>query len=139
MKVYKEMKKYLKGIAGSITSVPIIGILLAYIVYGSFDGVMGILILNILFSFSVMIAFIPFVGFLLHYVAMKGMILPFVLSATGIGETWLTTLLLVIYVIIGLLTTVVSTKMFLKDKSKFRTSGKKKAPAKKKSTGKKKK
>ena len=74
---------------------------IGYYVYGGLNGVFSMIILGILYSFSCVLACIPFVGIGIQYWTMTSLIFPWVQSLTGIEATWLTQTMFWITIVFG--------------------------------------
>ena len=84
--------------------------ILAYFVYDGVGGVLAIVLLGILFALSTILALIPFgMGVVAQVLVMKFVILPFVLDLTGLSATWLTGVMFWVYIVLGIITTIVIT------------------------------
>ena len=94
-----------------ITSIGLILIsgILGYFTYDSVDGALGMILLTFLFSLSIFLACVPFCGVVIQAVVMHFLIIPFVLNLTGLEQTGLVTGFFCVYLVMGLLITVLMT------------------------------
>ncbi|GMX58354.1 MAG: hypothetical protein MCSN_0080 [Candidatus Microsyncoccus archaeolyticus] len=76
---------------------------IGYYVYGGLNGVFSMIILGILYSFSCVLAFIPFAGIGVQYWAMSSLIFPWVQNLAGIEATWLTQTMFWITIVFGVI------------------------------------
>ncbi|MDD5696585.1 MAG: hypothetical protein PHO90_01250 [Candidatus Pacebacteria bacterium] len=67
---------------------------MGYYVYGGMGGITAMAILGVLYSISIAISFIPYVGVFIQGWVMIYQILPWVQDFTHIGTTWLTDIML---------------------------------------------
>ena len=82
---------------------------LGYFVYGGIDGVFAITILCVLYGLMVLLSLIPFIGIGLQYWASIQLVLPWVISNTGIYPTWLTTYILIYNMLLGFIFWIIVT------------------------------
>lgn len=97
-------------------STPIILIIvaiLAWFVYGTLNGVLAMLLLEIVISISLLIALIPFVGILFMYLLSEMVIIPNILSFTHIEYTWLVGAIKIFAYAIGFILTVITSFIVL--------------------------
>lgn len=87
--------------------------ILAWFVYGTLNGVLAMLLLEIVISISLLIALIPFVGILFMYLLSEMYIIPNILSFTHIEYTWLVDAIKIFAYVIGFFITAITTFMVL--------------------------
>jgi len=85
-------KKVLALGGGSSFSLLLLFSAIAYFVYGTLDGAIAIFIYDAVISLASYLGFVPFVGWLLYWFVASA-VTTFVLDLTGIGVTWLTSLI----------------------------------------------
>jgi len=88
--------------------------LLGYFVYGSINGALAILLLDLVCDLTVLVSVIPFVGCLIQAFLMK-MIIPKIAAITGIHLTWLTTAIFWTNLLFGVVVTAIVSIMVLKE------------------------
>jgi len=93
---------------GGIGTLDLLFALLGYFVYDGLDGLIGILLLSMCFTVLLLVALIPVVGAGIELALMWWVVMPKVLSFTGLGETWLTSLMVGVYLISGGILTFVT-------------------------------
>jgi hypothetical protein len=86
----------------------ILWVALGYFVYGGFSGALAILVLSLLFSVTILVSLIPFVGVVIQGLIMNYWIVPWTFGVTGITATWLTGIIFWINIIIGLIFTIIT-------------------------------
>lgn len=88
--------------------------ILAWFVYGSLNGVLSMILLDILLSISILIALIPFAGIFMMATLTEVWIIPTVLSFTHVEYTWLVTVLKFIAYFCGTIVTMFTTAIVMK-------------------------
>ncbi|MFA5755095.1 MAG: hypothetical protein WC909_01875 [Candidatus Paceibacterota bacterium] len=73
---------------------------LGYFMYGV-DGVFAIAILYMICLLLILLCYIPFIGIILQYWISMKIVLPLIISITGIESTWLTTIVIIYTMILG--------------------------------------
>jgi hypothetical protein len=86
---------------GGISVLLVLFAALGYFVYGGLNGAFAMVILSVLYGFAILLSFVPFIGIGLQYWVSVEMVLPWVISLTGIQPTWLTTIMLTIEMVGG--------------------------------------
>lgn len=76
---------------------------LGYFVYGGMNGVFAVFILCVLYCLAVFLSCVPLVGIVLQGVVSLLWIFPLIKSFTGIEQTWLTSLIIVLFMLYGLI------------------------------------
>jgi hypothetical protein len=75
---------------------------IGYFLYGGMNGFFAIFLLSILFEFAILLSVIPFIGPAVQGWVSFMVILPAMESFAGIQSTWLTTLMIIVYIVCGL-------------------------------------
>ena len=86
---------------------PFLAFTLGYFQYGGLDGGLAVLLYDIIIGFASLLGFIPIAGVLLYFMVAKFIITPWVLSFTGITESWVTSL----FFFLGLGSSIIATIM----------------------------
>ena len=86
--------------------------LLGYFVYGGIKGALAILLLCIVFDFTLFLSLIPFVGWLVQALLMKVAIAD-ILALTCISTTWLTSTIFWVYLVFGIIISIASSLIVL--------------------------
>lgn len=81
--------------------------ILGYFVYGSIDGILGMIPLTFFFSLSLFLACIPFCGVAVPAVVMYSLIIPWVWGLIKVEQTWLVMGFFYVYLLMGLFLTYV--------------------------------
>jgi hypothetical protein len=79
---------------------------LGYFVYGGTPGAIAVVVVSFVYGLTIIIALIPYVGFLVQIAAIHYYVWPWVSEFTHIQGTWLTDILWVITIIAGFIYTV---------------------------------
>lgn len=79
--------------------------ILAYFVYGSLAGVLGMLLLYFIVSLVCILCLIPIVGWIISVSINWYIVIPIILAFTGLEYTWLVSLIFAYSVIVGLIIT----------------------------------
>ncbi len=88
--------------------------ILGYFIYGhSMDSAIGIFLLNVTSTFSMLLGLIPFAGFMFTYMINTQYLFPYIYSLTGIYDTWLTNLIWWISETVSLILTIITTAIIL--------------------------
>lgn len=106
-------KKVLALGGGSSFSLLLFFSAMAYFVYGTVDGAIAIFVYDAVISLASYLGFVPFVGWLLYWFVASQMVTPFVLDLTGIGATWLTSLIFWIGFVFSIIFCAITTIMAL--------------------------
>jgi len=80
-------------------------IILSWFVYGTWSGVLSMLLLYIVLGISLIISIIPFIGIILMYIISESWTIPTILSFTNTEYTWIVTLIKVLIYIFGFIIT----------------------------------
>ncbi|MCK9577133.1 MAG: hypothetical protein M0R51_14610 [Clostridia bacterium] len=80
---------------------------LGYFVYDGINGAIAIFALSFLYSAAALISIIPGIGIIIQYYVSIYLILPFIIELTGITVSWLTTAMLVVSMIYGVIITII--------------------------------
>lgn len=87
---------------------------LGFFVYDGLNGALAMIVLSFLFGLAALLSIIPVVGVFIQYYVSITYILPFIINLTGITATWLTTTMLVVSIIMGIIITAMTTFVLLK-------------------------
>jgi hypothetical protein len=101
-----EAKTYMQSGYSGLLYLAIVAVL-GYFVYGGIDGALAMVLVWFILGLCIILAMIPFVGIVLQWWVSTAYVIPFLFELTGIGETWLTTVTLIIMLAIGILVTIV--------------------------------
>jgi len=74
---------------------------MGYFVYGGLDGALAMIVLYLLLGVVALLSLIPFIGIVLQYWVSTQITIMWIISITGIYATWLTTLMLIVFMIMG--------------------------------------
>jgi len=92
----------------------VVAALFGYFVYNrTIAGALGAGLLCFILELSVLIAMVPFAGVFIQGFLDITWLIPSILSMTGLWDTWLVTLMLVIALIVGAIVTIVTSLMVL--------------------------
>lgn len=80
--------------------------IIGYFVYDSVSLSLAIVVLTILYSFTMLFSMIPILGVVTQYLLMKFVIFPIVISLTGLYVTWLTTAIFWVFMIFGIIVNI---------------------------------
>jgi hypothetical protein len=75
--------------------------LIGYFMYDGLSGSLAMIILCMVCLITMILSVIPFIGYPLQYLVSKMVVVPWVMSLTGIHDTWLTSVIFFIYLIPG--------------------------------------
>lgn len=102
------MNKKMRGSSSSIiSSTLIIFAILGYFVYGTLNGVLAVVLLYFITGIINILSLIPIIGWIASSLINWFIIIPWIMSFTGIEMSWLIYLLFGYQVIIGLIITSV--------------------------------
>lgn len=90
-----------------------------YFMYGGLSGSLAMIVLCMVCLITLALSVIPFVGYPLQYLVSKMVTVPWVISLTGIHDTWLTSVIFFIYLIPGAFFWFGISKAGLKDLKKI--------------------
>ncbi|MFA5009163.1 MAG: hypothetical protein WC534_01105 [Candidatus Paceibacterota bacterium] len=107
---YEDLNPYFVPFygAGMVVGLAIFGGL-GYFVYGGLGGAFAIILVMFFYGLTGLLGFIPYIGFLVQAVASYFFVWPWVSGFTHISGTWLTTLILVLCIIGGMVNTYLTT------------------------------
>lgn len=74
---------------------------MGYFVYGGLDGAIAMIVLYLLLGAVALLSLIPFIGIVLQYWVSTQIVMMWIISIAGIYATWLTTLMLIVFMIMG--------------------------------------
>lgn len=112
-KVVGSDKKLNPNFDKLILKIYIVLCLIGYFIYGGVDGLLMIAMLGILLALSTTIALIPFAGVFIQWFIISTYIVPFILDLTGLASSWLTSLMVISVLIIGIVYTASFTVLLI--------------------------
>ena len=86
--------------------------IMGYFVYGGLDGALAMIVLYLVLATVALLSLIPFIGIVLQYWVSTEIAMMWIMPIIGIYATWLTTLMLIVFMIMGFIYWALVTAFF---------------------------
>jgi hypothetical protein len=86
---------------------------LGYFVYGGMNGALAMVVVWFIYQLCLLLALIPFIGVFIQAFVTFNYAWPWVAQLTSVGASWLTTLMFVVSVILGIMVTIATSLLLM--------------------------